>query len=202
MRVLGQGIVGWGLLLLSGCSLFPHPSLPPDQKPAVWANPVTLAGVPNLYRVDEGLYRGGQPSDEGWRNLKRLGIRTAVSLRQWHRNGVAGTGIAQVFIPMSPLDPDEDEFDRFLRVASDPAHRPIYVYCWLGSDRTGAVVAAYRAVIQEWSRKEAIREMMQGGYGYRPMYAGLRDYLSALDVPAARRALRDDEPLPVHAHEE
>ena len=43
------------------------------NRPKTWAQPVTLAGVPNLYRVSETLYRGDQPNPLGMENLKKIG---------------------------------------------------------------------------------------------------------------------------------
>ena len=34
-------------------------------RPGKWAVPVTLAGVPNLHKVADGLYRSAQPTAEG-----------------------------------------------------------------------------------------------------------------------------------------
>lgn len=44
------------------------------------------------------------------------------------------------------------------------------VHCWHGSDRTGAVIAAYRIVQQGWSQHDAIDEMINGGYGFHPIF--------------------------------
>lgn len=38
-------------------------------------------GLPNLMRVSDRLYRGGQPSREGLKRLKELGVKTVVNLR-------------------------------------------------------------------------------------------------------------------------
>ena len=37
-----------------------------------WAEPMTLAGVPNLHKVTDGLYRSAQPTAEGMTNLVAL----------------------------------------------------------------------------------------------------------------------------------
>ena len=34
-------------------------------RPEKWAVPMTLAGVPNLHKVADGLYRSAQPTAEG-----------------------------------------------------------------------------------------------------------------------------------------
>src|SRR5687767_31247 len=41
----------------------------------------SVPGVENFAVVDDGLYRGGQPSFEGIRQLKERGVRTVIDLR-------------------------------------------------------------------------------------------------------------------------
>ena len=40
-----------------------------------------VPGIRNYAKVEDGLYRGGQPSREGIENLKRQGFRTIINLR-------------------------------------------------------------------------------------------------------------------------
>ena len=49
-----------------------------------WAEPMALAGVPNLHKVSDRLYRSAQPTAEGMTNLVALGIKTVVNLRDNH----------------------------------------------------------------------------------------------------------------------
>ena len=37
-------------------------------------------GVPNLSQVEPGVWRGGQPSPEGWQYLKSIGIKRDLKL--------------------------------------------------------------------------------------------------------------------------
>ncbi len=45
------------------------------------AAPMREPGLANLYRVDEFLYTGGQPTEDGCERLKELGVVTVVNLR-------------------------------------------------------------------------------------------------------------------------
>ena len=38
-----------------------------------------LTNIPNFYQVDPALYRGGQPAQEGFEELKSLGIKKNLS---------------------------------------------------------------------------------------------------------------------------
>ena len=74
----------------------------------------------------------------------------------------------------------------FLRVVADPARVPVFVHCSHGADRTGAMTAAYRVVVQGWDKEEAIREMIQGGFGYHTLWDNLPATIRKLDVPALK----------------
>lgn len=143
-----------------------------EQRPARWAVPLQRPGLPNLYEVSDTLYRGAQPTAEGFRELKKMGVRTVVNLRSGHsdRLELAGTALGYVDIPMNVWDPDEEEILEFLRVAMDPARTPVFVHCEHGADRTGTACAAYRVAVEGWSVEEAVDEMVNGGFGFHRIW--------------------------------
>ena len=47
--------------------------------------------------------------------------------------------------------------------------------------------AIYRIAVQGWAREEAIREMVEGGYGFHPLWENLKTYIRRLDIEAIRR---------------
>src|SRR5689334_23260420 len=60
-----------------------------------------IAGVENFARVNPNLYRGGQPTDEGFRQLKAMGIKTVIDFRSYHstKKQVEDAGMTPVEIP-------------------------------------------------------------------------------------------------------
>ena len=84
---------------------------------------------------------------------------------------------------------DEDAI-RFLRMVTDPARQPVLVHCRHGADRTGAMVAVYRIVIEGWTKDDALQEMTRGGYGFHPVWNNIVRYVSDLDADAIRARLR------------
>jgi protein tyrosine/serine phosphatase len=67
------------------------------------------------------------------------------------------------------------------------APKPVLVHCWHGSDRTGAVVATYRMVFQDWTREAAIDELINGGYGFhKATYPNIVKLLETIDVEALK----------------
>ena len=57
----------------------------------------------------------------------------------------------------------------------DPAKRPVFVHCALGSDRTGTMMALYRIEADGWTNDEAIREMER--FGFHDYYSDLRRFV-------------------------
>lgn len=164
-------------------------SIPIADRPETWAQPVDLAGVPNLYRVTGGLYRGDQPTPQGMQNLKKLGLKTIINLRSFHsdRDETIAAGLAYEHIYMKPWHPEEEEVVRFLKIATDPKRTPVLVHCKHGADRTGTMIAVYRIAVQGWSKVEAIREMTQGGFGYHPIWSLLPIWVQTLDIGRIQR---------------
>ena len=171
----------------------PEPAPPPaaqlPERGAARAVPVDLPGVPNLYKVNDDLYRGAQPEDEGFGELKKLGIKTVLNLRTAHsdRDECEAAGLDYVHIHMQAWHAEDEDIVRFLRVVSDPARVPVFVHCRYGSDRTGVVMAAYRVIVDGWSREEAIREMTEGDFGFHAIWDNLEDYIREMDVEALRQ---------------
>jgi protein tyrosine phosphatase (PTP) superfamily phosphohydrolase (DUF442 family) len=159
------------------------------NRPETWAQPVRLAGVPNLYRVSEALYRGDQPSPLGMENLKKLGVKTILNLRSFHsdRDEIGATGLAYEHIYMKPWHPEEEDVVRFLKLVSDPKRAPVLVHCQHGADRTGTMIAIYRIAVQGWSKTEAIREMTQGGFGFHQTWSNLPRWIRKLDIEQIKR---------------
>ncbi len=95
-------------------------------RPISWAQPMEVEGVPNLHRVSPDLYRIAQPTSEGMRNLKRMGIETIVNLRSFHsdRDEIGKTDLQCERIHMKAWHPERDEAVRFLRIVMDPKRTP------------------------------------------------------------------------------
>lgn len=127
--------------------------------------PRSADGLPVFYQVDEGLYRGAQPSPEGIERLARMGIRTVISLRQpsramvEERRQVERLGMRWVHIPMwFWWSPSDRQVRQFLSVATDPASRPVFVHCRQGRNRAGVMCAVYRVAYQGWDPQHAYAE--------------------------------------------
>ena len=124
------------------------------------------AGVSNFGEVTPLLYRGGQPSEEGFQALKKLGVEIAVNFRderdliEAERRQVEPLGIRYVSIPWNSWHPpDDQQVAEFLALLRANPQKKIFVHCHHGADRTSVMVAAYRIAAQNWTPQQAIAEM-------------------------------------------
>lgn len=161
----------------------------PPNRPTHWAERIQLKGVPNLHRVSDTLYRSAQPSAEGMRNLKAMGIETIVNLRSFHsdRDKIKGTGLAYEHIYMKAWHPEEEDAVRFLQIVTNPKRAPVLVHCQHGADRTGAMCAIYRVAVQGWSKEEALKEMTEGGFEFHGIWQDLVPWMDALDIEGMKK---------------
>jgi protein tyrosine phosphatase (PTP) superfamily phosphohydrolase (DUF442 family) len=94
-------------------------------------------------------------------------------------------GLRYVHIHFAPWHAEDEDVVRFLKVVSDPQNQPVLVHCQHGADRTGTMVAIYRAYAQGWTLTEAMQELPR--FGFHSIWSNLKHYLARLDL----RALRD-----------
>ena len=158
-------------------------------RPAEWAVPLKVEGVPNLHRITPTVYRSAQPTLQGFKNLKQMGIQTVINLRGGDDDDRAAVevGFRLESIPLSAAHIRHDSNVRILRLLGQAERGPILVHCQHGADRTGMICALYRMVYQGWDRGKAIEEMRKGGYGFHAIWGGLVDYLERVDVDTLRK---------------
>lgn len=163
-----------GFLLLF-CALGSCPAFPgnlPSSKTPDPGQRLHVAGIPNVGKIDEHLYRGGQPRDGSLTHLRELGITTIVdlrgensSLRERERREAEALGIRFISIPVGGFSqPARDQISSFLSLFVGQFPETVFVHCRLGEDRTGVFIAAYRIIVDNWTVDEAIKEMHFFGF--------------------------------------
>jgi len=122
-------------------------------------------GIKNFDQVDAHVYRGAQPTDEGFRYLASIGVKTVIDLREPGERAtseervVKGAGMSYINVPMTGLTPPtEAEMAKLLPILEDTTTGPVFVHCWRGADRTGAVIAAYHIDHDQWDNERALRD--------------------------------------------
>ena len=163
----------------------------PAKRPADWATPVEGTSIQNLYLIEAGLFRGSQPTAAGFQELRALGVRTVLDLAGGKGDAllVPDGSLKLVQIRMSAMGLHDDRVLEALRVMIDPANRPLMVHCKQGADRTGALVALYRVVVQGWTKQKAVLEMKDGGFHHSELWVNMDYYVMKADVDALRQQL-------------
>ena len=140
---------------------------------SAWAASPSVPGIKNFREVDERIYRGGQPTEDGFRYLANLGVKVVLDLREPGARSAAeerivtAAGMRYINVPMSGLiPPTEAETNTILRLLEDPMAGPVFVHCWRGADRTGSVIAAYRIDHDGWDNARALKEAMDSGMSW------------------------------------
>ena len=163
----------------------------PRMRPESWAKPIINAELENFYKVSDKLYRSEQPDKDAFAELQTMGIKAVLNLRKHHsdRNDARKTKIKLHHLRLSARNLTQEQIYKALKIIQQ-SDSPILIHCWHGSDRTGAVAAAYRMVFQNWSVKQAIDEFKNGGYGYHDWaFPNLIELLETLDVNGLRTKL-------------
>src|SRR3984893_5407544 len=155
-------------------------------------------GIENFHQVDSNVYRGAQPSPEGFAYLASLGVNTVVDLREADARSAAeerivtANGMKYVNVPMTGLTPPtETKITRILAMLENPSGA-VFVHCKRGADRTGAVIAAYRLDHDGWDNTRALKEAMGSGMSFLqfPRQAYIRAFLPRT-VDARNTSVRD-----------
>jgi tyrosine-protein phosphatase SIW14 len=120
--------------------------------------------IDNFGKINENYYRGSQPNQEEFAQLKTLGIKTVIDLREDYKKNeeasVRDLGMNYVRIPLKTrVAATEEQWKYFLGLVNDPAKQPVYVHCKGGRHRTGAMTAIYRITHDGWTADQAYEEM-------------------------------------------
>jgi len=132
-----------------------------------FAQKLSLKGVPVFAQVTPTLYRGAQPTEEGFRNLAKMGVKIVIDQRgsrDKEREQVTKLGMQYVAIPWHCPLPEDTVFARFLTLLRGNPGAKVFIHCLSGEDRTGMQIAAYRMAEQGWSAQEAKDEMEAFGF--------------------------------------
>jgi tyrosine-protein phosphatase SIW14 len=147
-----------------------------SDRPNRWATPIQMPGVGSFYKITDYLYRSEQPTEEGMKNLGKMGIKTIINLRVFHSDldKIKKTGLLIEEVSV-------------LRIIKKRENGPFLMHCWRGADRLGLMVAMFRMVEQGWTKDEAIQEMVKGGYGFHAKWRNIIEYVKNADVDRIRQ---------------
>jgi protein tyrosine/serine phosphatase len=155
---------------------------------------VVKSDLPNFHAVHSYLLRGGEPSINGLKTLKDLGVDVIVDLRaptdkaQSEKSCAKRLGMKYINLPMSSKPPTQEQVNTFLKAVDEKAQlskddapqnkeekypHSVFVHCAHGSDRTGCMVGIWRVSRDHWSYEQAYKEMRK--YYFGPQYKQLAE---------------------------
>jgi len=128
------------------------------------------AGVPNFHQVSDNVYRGAQPSKQGFQSLAHLGVKTIIDLRgeggrsAEEQKAVEAAGMHYIAFPLSGYSaPSDQQVSKLLAMLNDGNAGPVFVHCRRGADRTGTIIACYRISHDHWEATKALQEAVSNG---------------------------------------
>lgn len=158
---------------LQGC--MQHESIAHEQRPKDWGTLVSQSH--NFYQISNDVFRSEQPSAVMISELKNHQIGTIINLRAKDADSLVfqNENFNLVHIPINTWAINRQdllEVMQQIKIAKQNNQR-VLLHCYHGSDRTGASVAMYRIIFENWAIDDAVKEMKEGGYGYHIIWKNI-----------------------------
>ncbi|MEI8390559.1 MAG: dual specificity protein phosphatase family protein [bacterium] len=132
------------------------------------------SSIKNFQKVDDCLYRGGNPTLEQLRQLKKQGFSTIVSFRTGYQGNefdeaqaVKALGMKHIHLPFISWDnPPENHVSTFFANIEQAKSKgeKVFIHCTHGKDRTGLFSAMYKLTYGLDNIDDCIREMFKLGH--------------------------------------
>ncbi|MEM1001105.1 MAG: dual specificity protein phosphatase family protein [Bacteroidota bacterium] len=155
------------------------------------AEKLELGGLKRFYKLNDSVFRAEQPTKKEFIEMESMGIKSVINFRRNRKDDkkASNTDLQLIHQPLKAKEMTVDDLIDSLRNIQG-AEKPILIHCWHGSDRTGVVVAAYRIIFEDWTKKEAIEEFRKKEFGYHEnWFPNLEDMLEDLNVPFVKKEL-------------
>jgi tyrosine-protein phosphatase SIW14 len=153
---------------------------------------LSASHVRNFARVNDHLFRGGEPSLVGLQELGAMGVKIDIDLRgsgegvEAEKQAAEKLGMKYVNIPLGQFSaPTNEQMERVLSLLLRNDSETTFVHCRRGKDRTSTVIACYRIQHDGWDNNRALVEAKQHGMSFveRGMHAYILHF-TPLTLPA------------------
>ena len=119
-------------------------------------------GVPNFGKLNDYIWRSGQPSREGYQQLAAAGLKTVINFREEFPQDKdrIPQGVHYVYIPIkNDYTPTEAQTKLFMDTVSNPDNWPVLIHCAAGEGRAGTMSALVRHALDGWKHDEIMKEV-------------------------------------------
>ncbi|HLK60494.1 MAG TPA: tyrosine-protein phosphatase [Chthonomonadaceae bacterium] len=135
-------------------------------------HPIKAEGVRNFGKLNDNIWRSGQPTREGYALLAKEGLKTVINLREEfpQDKDLLPQGVNYVYIPIKDEHaPTEEQAKKLMETVSNPDNWPILIHCEGGQGRAGTMSALIRHSMDGWDNTKIMKEVGN----FRLKYLGL-----------------------------
>lgn len=166
-------------------------ALPDHERPQNWGSVINKQH--NLYQISPMLYRSEQPNSVFIPELKKNNIDVVINLRSRNKDKMvlAEQNFKLVHIPINTWAMDRNDLLDVMKAiqTAKQQDQKVLIHCYHGSDRTGASVAMYRIIYENWTIDDALNEMKHGGYGFHPIWGNIEKLFTPENIKWIREQL-------------
>lgn len=142
----------------------------------------------NFQKETDILYRGPNPSMKRLDELKAMGIKTIISVRnnpsEKKEAYAKKIGLKWLTVKTSVMkSPKLEDIRRFITMVNTPENQPVYVCCVGGRDRSVFYATAYKIAVLGADPEESVKQMK--GSTWHKLWPGFRYYREILLSGAA-----------------
>lgn len=175
--------------LSTGCMT--TPALPDEQRPTHWGT--SLDKQHNFYQISPTVFRSEQPSQEFIPQLQHYKIQNIINLRQSKDDFkiLENQSYNIIHIPIRTWAIDREDMLQVMKNIKQIQQRGenVLIHCYHGSDRTGASIAMYRIIFENWTIEQATQEMKHGGYGFHSIWKNIEHLFTEENIAWIRQRL-------------
>jgi uncharacterized protein (TIGR01244 family) len=123
--------------------------------------------IPNLHRISFYVYTSGQPTEEGFRQLAAMGIKTVINVlpeKECLRNeqtNVTANNMVYRSVPFTLHNYRKQTIEYFAEVLKK-AEKPVLIHCKTGN-HVGGMWFAYRILEDDYPLEQALKESRKIG---------------------------------------
>lgn len=187
--------IGFLTLQLGAC--ITSPAIAPEQRPATWGQLISKAD--NFYQIADDVFRSEQPSAELLPQLQAHDISIVINLRSRNTDAVIfqqQSNIRLVHIPIHTWAMSREDLLQVMQTIqrAKSENKKVLIHCYHGSDRTGASLAMYRIIFEQWRIEQAVQEMKQGDYGFHVIWKNIDALFTPENVKWIQQQLSNPSP--------